>query len=37
MQFGGQTSIAGTWNDLSANRTFVRSFIIEYSGPVLSR
>ena len=37
IQFGGQTSIAGTWNDLSeTNTTYVRSFIIEYSGPVLS-
>jgi hypothetical protein len=33
IQFGGQTSIAGTWNDLSeTNTTYVRSFIIEYSN-----
>jgi Lectin C-type domain len=32
IQFGGKTSIAGTWNDLSeTNTTYVRSFIIEYS------
>jgi hypothetical protein len=33
LQFGGQTTIASTWNDISeTNITYARSFVIEYES-----
>ena len=37
IQFGGQTNIASTWNDLNVtNKVSARSFIVEYAGPLPS-